>query len=186
MLGRTQLGRCSGGRLLICPLSHPKWESQQSVGTRSLTGKFRLRSPTKWRYLMHLKKPASITSKITGPARASDSADHSARDESSHHAGERCEANGNRKAEIHICARQRGSVAVRRRDWRVRYGPDADIFRPIFHDQDGQLGRFSRFPYVSLITLPFDPHEIFMCRIIPCAELICAGYCAHAVPRTTP
>jgi hypothetical protein len=40
------------------------------------------------------------------------------------------------------------------------------IFHPVSREQDCQLGRFNKFPYVSLITFAFDPHRIFMCQIL--------------------
>src|ERR1700731_4429799 len=36
--------------------------------------------------------------------------------------------------------------------------------------QDGQLSRSNKFPYVSLITFPFDQHRIFMWRALFWAE----------------
>jgi hypothetical protein len=96
------------------------------------------------------------------------------------------EANGNRKAEIHICARQRGSVAVRRRDWSSATGQTRTFCFPPSTIKTANWAASAGSLYVSLITLPFDPHRIFMCRILFWAELIRAGYCAHAVPRTTP
>jgi hypothetical protein len=40
------------------------------------------------------------------------------------------------------------------------------IFHPIFQDQDCPLGRFNKFPYVSLITFTSDPHRLFMRQIL--------------------
>ena len=55
---------------------------QQFVASKSLMARFRLRSPTKRRYGMPSKLSASISSKRTGPAKAFDSANRDAHDES--------------------------------------------------------------------------------------------------------